>query len=190
MTPTVVGHFARSTPRSWVMRMMAEAAASRWRSAQQVEDLRLDGDVERRGGLVGDQQVRVADQRHGDHDALAQAAGELVADTRPTRRAGVAACRPWSSSFDRRGRRGAVSRGRDAAGSPSAIWSPIGVDRAEARPSAPGRSAPISSPRMSRMRARARLQQVLVWRSQASAHDDAARSRGRAARRRSRMSGR
>src|SRR5258708_6342399 len=45
---------------------------------QQLEDLRLDGHVEGGGGLVGDQEVRVARQRHGDHDALAHAAGELV----------------------------------------------------------------------------------------------------------------
>ena len=44
----------------------------------QVEDLSLDGDVERRGRLVGDQQVGLAGQRHGDGDALALAAGELV----------------------------------------------------------------------------------------------------------------
>ncbi len=46
--------------------------------AQQVEDLRLHGDVERRGRLVGDQQVGLAGQRHGDHHALAHAAGHLV----------------------------------------------------------------------------------------------------------------
>ena len=45
---------------------------------QQLEDLRLDGHVERRGGLVGDQDFRAVGQRHGDHDALALAAGELV----------------------------------------------------------------------------------------------------------------
>ena len=44
----------------------------------QVEDLRLGRDVERRRRLVGDQQLRVARQRHGDDDALAHAAGELV----------------------------------------------------------------------------------------------------------------
>ena len=42
------------------------------------EDLRLDGDVERGGGLVGDQQVGLVQQRDGDGDALAHAAGELV----------------------------------------------------------------------------------------------------------------
>ena len=46
--------------------------------AEQVEDLRLDGDVERRGRLVGDQELGIAGERHGDHDALAHAAGELV----------------------------------------------------------------------------------------------------------------
>ena len=44
----------------------------------QLEDLGLDGDVERRGGLVGDQQPWVAAERHGNHHALAHAAGELV----------------------------------------------------------------------------------------------------------------
>ncbi|CUK21701.1 Uncharacterised protein [Achromobacter sp. 2789STDY5608615] len=44
----------------------------------QLQDLGLDGDVQRRGGLVGDQQLRLAGQRHGDHDALAHAAGQLV----------------------------------------------------------------------------------------------------------------
>ena len=46
--------------------------------ADQVEDLRLHRHVERRRGLVGDQQVRVARQRHGDHRALSHAAGVLV----------------------------------------------------------------------------------------------------------------
>ena len=44
----------------------------------QLQDLGLDGHVQRGGGLVGDQQLRLAGQRHGDHDALAHAAGQLV----------------------------------------------------------------------------------------------------------------
>ena len=44
----------------------------------ELDDLRLDRDVEGRGRLVGDKDVRVAGERHGDHDALAHAAGELV----------------------------------------------------------------------------------------------------------------
>jgi hypothetical protein len=44
----------------------------------EVEDLRLDRDVERRGRLVGDEERRVAGERHRDHDPLAHAARELV----------------------------------------------------------------------------------------------------------------
>jgi hypothetical protein len=36
----------------------------------QLQDLRLRGDVQRRGGFVSDEQHRVQHQRHGDHDAL------------------------------------------------------------------------------------------------------------------------
>ena len=42
------------------------------------EYLRLDGDVERGGRLVGDQQIRPVDERHGDHYALAHAARKLM----------------------------------------------------------------------------------------------------------------
>src|SRR5690606_28846866 len=45
---------------------------------QEAEDLPLDGDVERGGGLVGDDQLGVAHEAHGDDGALAHAAGELV----------------------------------------------------------------------------------------------------------------
>ena len=51
--------------------------SSACRSSISLQDLRLDRDVERRRRLVGDQQRRAADQRHGDHRALAQAAGKL-----------------------------------------------------------------------------------------------------------------
>ena len=46
--------------------------------AHQVEDLGLDGDVESRRGFVGDEQVRLAGERHGDHHPLGHAARELV----------------------------------------------------------------------------------------------------------------
>ena len=46
--------------------------------AQELEDLRLHGDVERRRRLVGDQELRAARDRHRDHDALPHAARELV----------------------------------------------------------------------------------------------------------------
>src|SRR4029453_4732349 len=45
---------------------------------QQVEDLGLDGDVEGGRRLVGDQQLRLAGERHGDHGPLAHPARELV----------------------------------------------------------------------------------------------------------------
>src|SRR3546814_16553905 len=45
---------------------------------QQGDDLRLDGDVEGGHRLVADDELRVEDQRAGDADALALAAGELV----------------------------------------------------------------------------------------------------------------
>src|SRR5450759_550778 len=44
----------------------------------QAQALRLDGDVEGGGGLVGEQQLGVAREGDGDHHALAHAAGELV----------------------------------------------------------------------------------------------------------------
>ena len=45
---------------------------------EQVHDLRLDRDVERGDGLVGDDQPRIQRERAGDADALALAARELV----------------------------------------------------------------------------------------------------------------
>ena len=42
------------------------------------QDLHPHRDVERRGRLVGDQQVGLGHQHHGDHDALAHAARDLV----------------------------------------------------------------------------------------------------------------
>jgi hypothetical protein len=43
----------------------------------EVEDLRLRRHVERRRRLVGDEQGRLGDQRHGDHGALPEAARQL-----------------------------------------------------------------------------------------------------------------
>ena len=45
---------------------------------QELEDLRLDGHVERRGRLIGDEQVRLVGKRHGDHHPLPLPARELV----------------------------------------------------------------------------------------------------------------
>jgi hypothetical protein len=46
--------------------------------AKQVEHLRLDGDVERGRGFVSNQQRRPVHHGHGNHHALALAAGELM----------------------------------------------------------------------------------------------------------------
>ena len=45
---------------------------------EQLQDLRLHRHVERRRRLVGDEEVGLVGERHGDHHALALAAGELV----------------------------------------------------------------------------------------------------------------
>ena len=46
--------------------------------AQQVQNLGLDGHVQRGSRLVGNDDLGVAGQGHGDHDALAHTAGQLV----------------------------------------------------------------------------------------------------------------
>jgi hypothetical protein len=57
---------------------MTAVPVSSLQRAHQLQDLGLDGDVQRGGRFVGDQQLRLAGQRHGDHHALAHAAGQLV----------------------------------------------------------------------------------------------------------------
>ena len=44
----------------------------------ELQDLGLDRHVERSRRLVGDQHLRIAGERHRDHDALAHAAGQLM----------------------------------------------------------------------------------------------------------------
>ena len=46
--------------------------------ADQVQNLGLNGHVQRRGGLIGNEESRLAGQRRGDHHTLAHTAGELV----------------------------------------------------------------------------------------------------------------
>ena len=58
---------------------------------QKIENLRLDGDVERGGRLIRDQELWPAGKRHCDHDALAHAPRELVGiGVRPARGIGNA----------------------------------------------------------------------------------------------------
>src|SRR5204863_8954892 len=54
--------------------------------AQQVDDLRLHAHVQRRGRLVEHNEPRLQDERAGDGDALALAAGEFVRIARAGRR--------------------------------------------------------------------------------------------------------
>ena len=66
-----------TTERSCVIQISAVPALAA-QLLRLVQDLRLDGDVERGGGLVGDDQVGLVEERDGDRHALAHAAGELV----------------------------------------------------------------------------------------------------------------
>ena len=92
---------------------------------EQLQDLRLDHDVERGRRLVADHDRRVAGERHRDHRALAHPAGQLV-------RVGVAP----ASSGSRRGRAArppasATTRAAGRGGSRSAR-------RSGRRPAGPG----------------------------------------------------
>src|SRR5829696_2718529 len=87
---------------------------------EQVHDLRLDTDVESRGGLVENEHVRVERERRCDADALSLpaaqfmrvAAGEIGGETNPLQQIAHAA-------------RAAVLSNRRSSKSGSAIWSPI-----------------------------------------------------------------
>src|SRR5471032_2279455 len=60
------------------MRLHLTNSRERLRQAhEEVEDLRLGGHVQRRGRFVGDQQVRIEGQGHGDHHPLALTAGQF-----------------------------------------------------------------------------------------------------------------
>ncbi len=67
----------RTTERSWATNRKV-SSQPRPQLEQQVQDLRLDRDVEGRDRLVGDHQARVGGERAGDADALALAAREGV----------------------------------------------------------------------------------------------------------------
>ncbi len=45
---------------------------------QQHQDLCLDCDIERGGGFVGDDQLRLGQERHGDHQPLTLTAGQFM----------------------------------------------------------------------------------------------------------------
>ena len=70
-------HRPATTPRSCVI-MISAVPVLDDQLLEQRQDLRLDGDVQRGGRLVGDQQPGPAGQRHRDQRPLPHAAGELV----------------------------------------------------------------------------------------------------------------
>ena len=102
-----------TTPRSWVTHTTAIDICSR-SSADEGDDLLLDRHVEGGRRLVGDQHLGPQRQRHGDDDALAHAAGELVGigPRRPCRAAGCRRRRAPRSCG--RAPRAATFRGRAA----------------------------------------------------------------------------
>ena len=66
-----------ATRKSWVMNSI-DRPKPRLEVFEQIQHLRLHGDVERGDGFVGDQDFRIERQRAGDADALPLAAGEFV----------------------------------------------------------------------------------------------------------------
>ncbi len=81
----------RTTERSCAMKRYV-SPNSFCSSLEQVDDLRLDRDVERRHGLVEHDQLGIERERAGDADALPLTAGELVRE--PVRVLGAEADRP------------------------------------------------------------------------------------------------
>jgi hypothetical protein len=67
----------RTMPRSWVMNSIAMPRRL-LRSARSFRICACTGHVERRGGLVGDEEVGLVRERNRDHHPLALAARELV----------------------------------------------------------------------------------------------------------------
>ena len=121
-SPTTSSAISATTPRLWVISMIAMPVAP-LQLAQQLEDLRLGRHVERGGRLVGDQELGSHDERHRDHRALAQPAAQLegVLVHALLRRAG---CRPGGASRSL-ARAPPSCRAPGAAGSPRSIWLPI-----------------------------------------------------------------
>ena len=125
--------------------------------AHQVEDLRLDGDVERGRRLVGDQQCRIADQRQGDHRPLAHAAGQLVRIVVDARR-----CAPGSRPAPASRARACGAprrRGSLCSSSISPIWSPM-VNSGLSDDIGSWKIIAISAPRSARMAASVSAGQV------------------------------
>ena len=99
------------TPRSWLIRIDGGAQIG-VQLAQQVEDLRLDRHVQRRGRLVGQEQRGLVANPHRQHHPLAHTAGELVRIDAEARSGAVMPMRP--SSVTERWVRAARDRRRHA----------------------------------------------------------------------------
>ena len=83
---------------------------------QEVEDAGLDRHVQRRGRLVGDQDLRVAGERHRDHHALPHARRRAGAGTRPRAGPGPGCARGRAARSS--AREPARARGRGARAGP------------------------------------------------------------------------
>ena len=111
-------HTSVSTDRSWVMKII-DRPGSRPQRCEECEHLGLHHHVERGRRLVGDQQLGVARQRHGDQHALALPARQLVRVGR-RRSAGRPTCSSSSAdtsdaaALDRSRSDGAASARRSA----------------------------------------------------------------------------
>ena len=103
------------TPRSWLMKRMA-IPVSCLDLADEVEDVRLHRHVERGRRFVGDQERRLARQRHRDHHPLAHAAAERV---RVLRRPRFARAGCWTRSSISTARFHASLRDTPSGGGPS-----------------------------------------------------------------------
>ena len=119
-------HRCATTARSWLTKIVVSAALAA-HAREEVEDLGLHRDVERRGRLVEQQSARRQDQRARDRHALALAAGELM-------RIAEAMARIEADVGERR--RGSPRRGRRRRGSRAARAGrdrPSGADAASRR---------------------------------------------------------
>ena len=155
-----------TTPRSWVMRIAA-APGLGLAAGEQRQHLGLHGDVEGGRRLVGDDELRAAGHGHGDHGALAHAAGELVrvlggADLRGRR------CRPRAGARPRALRARPRAR-RPWSTWPSTTWAPTGSTGLSVVVGS-WKTIPTSRPRMRRSRFAVRPDHLLPAEADGAGH--------------------
>ena len=125
-SPRAARRSVPSTERSWLI-MIREIPLLADQVGEQRQDLRLHDHVQGRGGLVGDDQVGAAGQRHRDHHPLTLSAGELVRIAAPRGATGRRRCRGARPCAPR----AAFSPTFSCSTIGSRIWSPIGLDRVQ-----------------------------------------------------------